>query len=386
MDTVKINPKGTKRVRFGHPWVFKSDTIAPLPKDAGIVKVQDHRGRYIADALFSPRSQITLRVVRNGYYGTLGGVDEALISNRIADALKRKCSLYKITNAIRVLFAESDLLPSVIIDRYDSHWVVQTLSAGADLLKEMIFKVIEKEYTPQAVIERNDAPVRKLEGLGEISRMVMGKDPKVEIKEGSQVFIVDTMKGQKTGAFLDQRQNRIAIKEFSAGRALDCFSYQGWFACHMAAAADHVKAVDISTAAVDFVKLNAKKNGHSNIEAVEANVFDLLHDMRDETFDLIHLDPPAFVKSRSSLSDGIRGYKEINLRAMKMLKKGGYLMTSSCSQHLSRDEFIAMLHAAGTDAGRSFQIVRQGSQDIDHPVLLSFPESEYLKTIVLRVL
>lgn len=386
MNKVQINAKGAKRVLFGHPWVFKSDLIGTLPKEPQIVSVIDHRGKHIADAFFSPRSQISIRIIQTEAFGGLKPVDDSFWKNKVISACEKRKELAKISNAVRLIHGEADGIPSVIVDKYNDIIVVQSLSAGAETIKETIFKILKDESSPKAIVERNDVTVRKLEGLEEKAGFFFGSNPKTEIFEGTQKFIVDTVEGQKTGAFLDQRSNRLIINQWSKGETLDCFSYQGWFACHMASKAKSVISIDSSELAVEYVDKNATLNGHKNIESLKANVFEYLRDNKDQRFDFIHLDPPAFVKSRTKLVDGIRGYKEINLRAMKMLKPGGYLMTSSCSQHLSREEFIAMLHASAVDAGRNFHIVYQGSQDIDHPILLSFPESEYLKTIVLRMI
>jgi 23S rRNA (cytosine1962-C5)-methyltransferase len=290
--------------------------------------------------------------------------------------------------AYRLVYGESDLLPSLIIDRFNDCFVIQTLSQGMDALKQVWIDLLVERYGPRAVIERNEARVRDLEGLARTAGVVYGPDPgEFVIEEGGVRFIVNLLEGQKTGAFLDQRENRIAAEGYAQGRAMDCFTFQGGFALHLARGADHVIAVDSSGPAIAQAKRNSELNEARNVEFIEANVFDLLREMEQarERFDIINLDPPAFAKSRSAIEAATRGYKEINLRAMKLLKPGGTLITSTCSYHMSEDAFLNCINDAASDANRSAQIIEKRMQSRDHPVLVSMPETYYLKCLILRI-
>ncbi len=292
------------------------------------------------------------------------------------------------TTAYRLVYGESDLLPSLIVDRYNDCFVIQTLSQGMETLKQMWIDLLAERYNPRAIVERNEARVRDLEGLPRVSGVIYGSDPgELVIEESGVRLAINLTEGQKTGAFLDQRENRIAAGSYARGRALDCFTYQGAFALHMARRGERVLAVDISAPAIAQAKVNAKVNALSNIELIEANVFDFLREMEQagERFDVINLDPPAFAKNRASIEAAARGYKEINLRAIKMLKPGGTLITSTCSYHMSEDAFLNVLAGAAADAGRSAQIIEKRTQARDHPVLISMPETYYLKCIILSV-
>lgn len=341
-----------------------------------------HKGQVLGHAFFSPHSQISLRWLSS----TAEPVTEALYRMRMERALARRQSLNATTDAYRAVFGESDGLPSIIVDRYNDIAVVQTLSAGAETVKELLFALIMELLPVQSLVERNDVPVRGLEQLPQIKRVVNGTKSATEIHDTTLTFLVDCMEGQKTGAFLDHRAARRRMAQLSKGRVLDCFSYEGWGACYMAAAADEVIAVEVSEQACGRIRANVERNGLSNVDVRTENVFDFLKscDERGEKFDLIHLDPPAFIKSRKRLPTGIRGYKEINLRAMRCLNPGGVLMTSSCSHHLTPVIMQEMLSDAAMDTGRDFILREQVGQDIDHPILLNFPESQYLKGFVLE--
>lgn len=290
--------------------------------------------------------------------------------------------------AYRLVYGESDLLPSLIIDRFEDCFVIQTLSQGMDALKQMWVDLLAERYNPRAVVERNEARVRELEGLPRKAGVIYGADPgRLLIREGDVRFEVSLTEGQKTGAFLDQRENRLVAATYARGRALDCFTFQGGFALHLARAADSVLAVDSSGAALASARRNGELNGAANVEFREANVFDLLHEMEQagEKFDVINLDPPAFAKNRASIEGAVRGYKEINLRAMKMLVEGGTLITSTCSHHMSEDGFLNVIAAAAADAGRPARILEKRTQSRDHPILVSMPETYYLKCVILQV-
>jgi len=308
--------------------------------------------------------------------------------SRLISAEQLRDRVVRDSTAYRLVYGESDLLPSLIIDRYNDCFAIQTLSQGMDALKQMWIELLVERYGPRAIVERNEARVRDLEGLPRTAGIVYGSDPGELIVEESGVRLdINLVEGQKTGAFLDQRENRIAARAFARGRALDCFTYQGAFALHLAREAEQVIGVDVSASAITQAKRNAELNGASNIEFLEANVFDLLREMEQagKRFDLINLDPPAFAKNRASIEAAARGYKEINLRAMKMLTVGGTLITSTCSYHMSEESFLNVLAGAAADAGRSVQLMEKRTQSRDHPVLLSMPETYYLKCMILRI-
>ena len=383
--TVTITKGGAERVRARHCWVYRSDVADHRGARGGeIVRVEDPRGRVLGCALYSSRSQIALRIVAFEDVD----INRDFWLSRLASAERLRKQVVCETTAYRLVYGESDLLPSLIVDRYNDCFVIQTLSQGMEALKQLWSELLVERYSLRAIVERNEGRVRDLEGLPRVSGVVHGSDPgELIIEESGVRLAVNLVEGQKTGAFLDQRENRIAAGAYARGRALDCFTYQGAFAIHMARRAERVIAVDISAPAIAQGKRNAELNGASNIEFIEANVFDFLREMEQagERFDVINLDPPAFAKNRASIEAAARGYKEINLRAMKMLAPGGALITSTCSYHMSEDAFLNVLADAASDAGRSVQIIEKRTQACDHPVLISMPETYYLKCMVLRV-
>ncbi|HWP42046.1 MAG TPA: class I SAM-dependent rRNA methyltransferase [Blastocatellia bacterium] len=383
--TVTINRRGADRVRARHCWVYRSDVSdsgGAIPGE--IVLVKDAQDSTAGRALYSSRSQIALRFVSFDDRP----VDRRFWEERLASAERLRSEVVRNSTAFRLVYGESDLMPSLIIDRFNDCLVIQTLSQGMDSLKSMWVELLAERYAPRAIIERNEARVRDLEGLPRVSGVIYGSDPgEIVIEEEGVLTAVNLLGGQKTGAFLDQRENRIAVRDYARGHALDCFTYHGGFALHMARRAEQVIAVDVSAAAIAQARRNATLNSAGNIEFIEANVFDLLREleMAGERFDLINLDPPAFAKNRAAVEAAARGYKEINLRAMKMLKPGGTLVTSTCSYHMSEDAFLNVLAGAASDAGRSAQIIEKRTQSRDHPVLVSMPETYYLKCIILRI-
>lgn len=383
--TITITRRGADRVRARHCWIYRSDLTGQNSAEPGeVVRVIDAHGRALGAALYSSHSQIALRMV---------SFDEAEINrgfwlSRLDSAKRLRDQIVHDATAFRLVYSESDLLPSLIIDRYNDCFVIQTLSQGMDALKQIWIELLVEQYHPSCIIERNEARVRDLEGLPRVTQVVYGMDPgEIVIEEAGVRMAVNLVEGQKTGAFLDQRENRIAARSYARGRALDAFTYQGAFALHLARGAEQVIAVDSSVPAIVAARSNAELNGGDNIEFIEANVFDLLREMEQEgeRFDVINLDPPAFAKNRGSIEGAIRGYKEINLRAMKMLVPGGTLVTSSCSYHMSQDAFLNVLADAAADAGRSVQLIEKRTQSRDHPVLISMPETHYLKCMILRV-
>lgn len=383
--TVTITKSGAQRVHARHSWIYRSDLADYSGAQPGeIVSVVDWKGRVSGCALYSSRSQIALRMI---------AFDDVEINrdfwvSRLLSAERLRERVVRDTTAYRLVYGESDLLPSLIVDRYNDCFVIQTLSQGMDALKQMWVELLAERYSPSVIIERNEARVRDLEGLPRATGVVYGSDPGEFVIEESGVRLsVNLVEGQKTGSFLDQRENRIAAWGYARGRALDCFTYQGAFALHLARKAEHVVAVDVSAPAIAHARRNAELNGTTNIEFIEANAFDLLREMEQagERFDVINLDPPAFAKNRASIEGATRGYKEINLRAMKMLALGGTLITSTCSYHMSEESFLNVLAGAAADAGRSVQLIEKRTQASDHPVLISMPETYYLKCMILRV-
>jgi 23S rRNA (cytosine1962-C5)-methyltransferase len=380
---VRVSARGAARIRALHPWVFRDDvvTASGLPNGA-IVRVLTTPGKPIGFAFLSSRSKIALRVLAT----TDGLPDRDHWSARVAEARAFRERVVRDTDAHRVLFAESDDVPGLVVDRYGAHLVVQALTAGAAQVLDMVLDALAEAAPFESVLARNDSAVRELEGLPrEVTQLRGRTPPEIEVREGAVVYVVDPWTGQKTGAFLDQRENRIGAAAYARGRVLDAFSYHGSFGLHAAAAADSVEMVDSSQPALARARTNAERNGFRNVTTREANVFDDLRERarRGERFDTIYLDPPAFAKSRADLPAARRGYKEINLRALQLLAPGGMLVTSSCSYNLSEGDWTALVEAAAADAQRVVRVVERRSQARDHPVRLGFPESRYLKCLIL---
>jgi 23S rRNA (cytosine1962-C5)-methyltransferase len=388
MKTAKVSKRGADRVRQGHLWIYQSDVVDVDVEGGSIVTVKDERGNFIGKALFSDRSQIALRFLTQSNEE----IDREWWRRRITDAANRR-HIPTDTNAYRLIYSEGDLLPSLIVDRYDNVLVVQTLSQGTDAIKSLLIEILIEEFNPRAVIERNDARVRELEGLPLISGTVYGEAPEeLEILQHGLRFRVEPLGGQKTGSFLDQRENRLAARAAAQTtnktRALDCFTFNGAFALHLAQVCANVIGIDISADAVAAAQRNAELNNFDNVEFRGANVFDALREMEavGERFDVIVLDPPAFAKNRASLKAAIRGYKEINLRALKLLNTSGVLVTCTCSYHVSEELFLEILAQAAIDARRRLQIMEKRMQATDHPVLSGMPETYYLKCVIAKVI
>ena len=376
------------RVDSGHPWLFRSDiervTGNPAPGDAVDVCALD--GRYLGRGFFNPNSQIAIRMLTRWEEPITRSFFERRI--RQAWAYRKKVAD---PDSCRVIFAESDFLPGLIVDKFADVLVVQTLSLGMDRMKGTIVSLLEEIIGPRGIYERNDVPVRELEGLPQQTGFLSAPfDPLVEMKENGIRFLVDVAEGQKTGFFLDQKENRAALAPLVPGmRVLDCFSHTGSFALHAAHyGASHVTGVDISDHAVACARRNAERNGYQDrVAFVEANAFDYLRaasDRKDE-FDVVILDPPAFTKTRQAVEGAVRGYKEINLRALKIVKPGGFLISCSCSHHVSQDLFLKTIHDAATDAHRQVRLVEYRSQAKDHPILLASAETQYIKCVILHV-
>jgi 23S rRNA (cytosine1962-C5)-methyltransferase len=383
MPSVVISARGEERVRAGHPWIYRSD-VADVHADAGdIVEVIGPRRRRIGSALFSDRSQISLRML------TIGEkmADESLLRTRIAAAIRFRESLALDATAYRVVHGEADLLPSLVVDRYGDHLAVQALSQGMDRLLPAITSILVDLLKPAGILARNDPKVRALEGLEQTVDVLHGDVPQaVVVREGPIEYDVDMRKGQKTGLFLDQRENREAAARYARGRLLDCFSYHGGFALRLARTCPEAEAVDISADAVERIRANAARNGVPHLKAREVNVFDELRRLERSgaRYDTIVLDPPAFAKNKASIPNAMAGYKEINLRAMRLLNPGGYLVTCSCSYNVNEEMFAEVIHQASIDSHTPVAIVEKRSQGRDHPVLVGVPETYYLKCFILR--
>jgi 23S rRNA (cytosine1962-C5)-methyltransferase len=384
METVKVNKRGADRVRTGHLWIYRSDVVDVASQAGSIVRVTDERGNFVGQALFSDASQIALRFLTQ----SSEEIDRSWWRQKIVDAAGRR-NISPETNAYRLIYSEGDLLPSLIVDRYDDVFVLQTLSQGTNALKPLLTEILIEEFGPRAVIERNDARVRELEGLPLVAGTIYGNAPEeLEILQHGLRFYVEPLSGQKTGSFLDQRENRLAARAAAQTtnkrRALDCFTFNGAFALHLASVCENVIGIDISGDAVLAARRNAQLNTMGNVEFRELNVFDALREMESagERFDVIVLDPPAFAKNRASLKSAIRGYKEINLRALKLLNAGGVLVTCTCSYHVSEELFLEIIGAAAIDAHRRVQIIEKRTQSSDHPVLVGMPETYYLKCVI----
>lgn len=383
--TVKVTARGAERWKQGHPWIYRSDVAEEPEKKPGIVHVTDRKGKFLGQALYSPSSEIRVRLLTRG----IEPIDATWWTKHIGDAAERRAGIS--ATAWRAVHAEGDGLPSLVIDKYGPYIVAQLLSAGLESARADVVAAIREVFGPEGILLRNDAGVRKHEGLASEVVLAVGEVPEVvEVVEDGVKYLAAPWSGQKTGAFLDQRENRIMIAQHTkvGGRALDLFTYHGSFALHLARKAKEVIAVDQSTEALARGAENARLNGISNIAWREANTFDLLRELerRREQFDTIVLDPPAFAKTKANLERAVAGYKEINLRAMKILAPGGSLFTSSCSFHVSRDVFHAMLADAARDSGRRLQFLAATGAASDHPELLNVPETTYLKGVLLRAL
>ena len=380
---VVVSRKGESRILRGHPWVFRSDVTKDTGAGPGaIVRVEGPRGRRLGFAFHSTSSEIRLRVIERGET-----LPDSFLRDRIERALSWRETVAPGAEAYRLVHGEGDGLPSLVVDRYGDYLAVQTLSQGTERLKDEIVRALVDRLNPKGIVERNDPKVRRLEGLEARVSVLHGSVPElVEVREGDVVFGVDVQKGQKTGLFLDQRENHLAARVYARGRVLDAFTYDGGFALHVARQAEEVLAVDLSADSLERVRRNAERNRLANVTVRDANVFDLLRSFDDagERFDAVILDPPAFAKSRDAVEKAWRGYKEINLRALKILRPGGCLITCSCSYHVHEDDFEAIVADAAADAGVTAIVVEKRRQARDHPVVLGVPETYYLKCLVVR--
>jgi 23S rRNA (cytosine1962-C5)-methyltransferase len=384
MPKAIVNGKGAKRIRNGHLWIYRSDVVRAEANGGEVVSVFDESEKFIGKAFFSDRSEITLR-----FFTTKDEqINKEFWTKKLLEAASRRKNIAH-TNAFRVINSEGDLIPSLIIDNYDGNFVIQTLSQSTEKLKDTFVEILRENFDVKSIVERNDVKVRELEGL-ELSKNVLFGEPddEIVIEQDGIKFYVSLLKGQKTGSFLDQRENRFAARKYAFGKALDCFTFNGGFALNMSETCESVTAIDISVEAVKLGKRNAELNGIKNVKFTTANVLDKLREfeIRGEKFDTIVLDPPAFVKSRSAINSAIRGYKEINLRALKLLNPNGILITCSCSFHFSEEMFLEVLSESAMQTRKRLYLIEKRLQPIDHPILLGMPESYYLKCFVLRVM
>jgi 23S rRNA (cytosine1962-C5)-methyltransferase len=379
---VVLTARGARRARGLHPWVYAGDIAARHARSGDAVTVLDPQKRLLGTAFFNDESQISLRFVDRGEVT----VDRAFWKSRLEAAVAHRQTLNIDGDAYRLVHAEADRLPGLVVDRYGDCLVVQFLSATTERCRDEIVECLVELESPRAIVARNDSRTRKLEGLPLESGILHGRPPELQaIRDGDVRMEVDLLGGQKTGLFLDQRENRAAARRYARGRMLDCFSYNGAFALQLAPGCDEVIAADMSKDAVRLIERNARLND-VELDARQVNVFDHLRELQDraERFDTIVLDPPAFAKNKGTIAKALRGYKDINLRAMKLLRPGGCLITASCSYHVGDQAFLEVVTEAASDVKAEMTLLERRGQSRDHPVRLGMPESGYLKCLILR--
>ncbi len=386
MHTVRISKKGAGRVASGHPWIFSSDVTERGEAQPGdVVSVVDPAGRTLGAAHYSSTSQITLRLLSD----RVEPIDRSFLVRRIASAEAHRKRIVRDSDAYRLIHGEGDQLPGLVIDRYGDFFTIQTLDQGMDRAKDDIVSCLQELFSPRGIVERNDVAVRKHESLPLTAGILFGEIPeRVDIRMNGMNLQCDLLKGQKTGVFLDQRENYAAAARYAHGEALDCFTSTGGFALHIAKQCQSVEAVDSSETALKTAAANRDANGIGNVEFREADVFELLagYSSARRQFNTVVLDPPAFAKSRHHLEPALRAYKEINLKALRLLPAGGILITCSCSHHMSEATFFEVVADASLDAGRKLRVLERRTQSQDHPILLTVPETLYLKCLILEVI
>ncbi|MCI0569605.1 MAG: class I SAM-dependent rRNA methyltransferase [Myxococcaceae bacterium] len=386
MPEVALVRRGSDRWNAGHPWIYQADLDGDPGLQGGeVVRVVDGRGWLLGKAFYSRASKIALRAV------TLEdeAIDEDFFRRRLAEADDLRRRALPGERSYRVVHGEADGLPGLVVDRYGDYLSVQFLVPATEQRKELLTRLLVERLSPKAVVNRSDAAVRKLEGLPQEKGLLFGELPEsVHYEEGLVRLKVDLLGGQKTGTFLDQRENHVVAAQYASGEALDCFSYVGGFALQLATRAKRVTAVEISDAAAEQIRQNAALNRMDNVDVVVANAFDFLRDAVDEgrRFDTVVLDPPSFAKTKDAVEGALRGYKEINLRALQLLRPGGFLITASCTYHVDEARFEDMLESAAVDAKRRVQIIEKRGAGRDHPVLMRLRETRYLKCYILRAL
>lgn len=384
-DSVVIGSRGVERLRSGHLWVYQSDVRSASASPGAVVRLCDERGRFQGRAFYSDKSQIAIRLLTREDVP----VDREFFAARIRRAAAYRELIVQNSEAFRLIYSEADLLPSLIVDRYGEYLAIQTLSQGTERHKDSLVQALVDIYSPKGIVERNDPRVRLLEGLDQRTSVLYGNVPsEVLASENGITFAYDLQKGQKTGSFLDQRENHWAARRYASGDVLDCFSYHGGFALSVAARCERVEAVEMAPAAIEVARRNQALNGISNVQWREGNTFDILkqYDEAGRRFRMVILDPPAFAKNRDSIAAAQRGYKELNLRALKLLDPGGFLVTCSCSYHVSEALFLQIIADAAVDARRNVAVCERRTQAQDHPILLTMSETHYLKCLILSVL
>jgi len=378
-----VNRKAADRAASGHPWIFASDVVdrgEAAPGDA--VRVLDPKSKFLGVAHYSSTSQITLRLLST----RPEIIDRMFFRDRLAAALAHRERVFQDSDAYRLVFSEGDLLPGLIVDRYGPYVALQSLNQGMDRARDIIVDCLQELLQPAGILARNDASVRKLEGLPLEVVTLAGEIPtRVQIRMNGLQLEADLLHGQKTGVYLDQRENYLAVRRWARGRVLDCFTSSGGFALHAAAQAESVEGVDSSVGALEVAQANAQANGIANVHFRQADVFEFLSGI-ERRYSMVVLDPPAFAKSRRAVEDAARGYKDINFRALRLLDSGGVLVTCSCSHHMSEGAFYEVVAQAALDAGKALRVLERRTQASDHPILLTVPETMYLKCLVLEVL
>ena len=384
MGRLLLTSKGLSWFKKGHPWIFRTDLEKIQDASPGdVVALETKNGRSLAQGFYSDRSKIAFRLISRDK----DPINAQFWKKRVLTAFRYRQAVVQLTNAYRLIYGESDGIPSLIVDRYADHFVLQTLAQGTENLLSLFTEIFLELFQPTSVLVRNDVTVRDLEGLPREKKVVFGECPKeAQVFEGEIQYLVDLWTGQKTGAYLDQRENRLLAARLLRGRILDAFCYQGLFGLHAAPKATRVIGIDSSQEAIERAKENALRNSLSNTEFFRENVFDFLKAAveKKQHYDGIILDPPAFAKSKENVGGATRGYKELNLRAIRLLNPGGILVTSSCSYNLSESKFLEILRDCEKDSGATLRIIERRGQSADHPVLLSFPESFYLKCLFLQ--
>ena len=383
---VRVNGKASNRVHSGHPWVFVSDLIETGSAVAGdVVRVVDPKGRTLGMAHYSSTSQIALRLLSR----RAEPIDEAFLVSRMEAALALRKQVVQDSDAYRLIHAEGDLLPGIIIDRYGDWLVAQFLDQGMDRMTDQVVAALSSVVSPKGIVARNDVPSRAKEGLPQESKVLFGDlPPLLEFSMNQLRWRADLMSGQKTGVFLDQRENYVAAARYAHGRALDCFGGTGGFAMHLSRKCESVDVVDSSAASLQTAKENASLNGLTNLQFHNANALEYLPGLVNgrRKFETVIVDPPAFTKSRSAKEGAMRGYKDINLRALRLLDAGGILVSCSCSHHVTEADLLGVIAEAALDTNRQLRILERRTQSQDHPILLTVPETHYLKCLIFQVL
>ncbi len=386
LPAVRVNRKAAGRVASGHLWIFSSDLISrgqAQPGDA--VRVVDPKGRNLGVAHYSSSSQIALRLLST----RVEPIGLEFVRRRLTSAFEYRQRIVENSNAYRVVHAEGDLLPGLIVDRYADYLSIQLLDQGMDRIVGEITAALTELFQPKGIVARNDAASRAKENLPQEITTLHGEVPElVEIQTNGLTMFADLVKGQKTGVFLDQRENYLAVRRYARGRALDCFTGTGGFALHLSPACESVEAVDSSAPALAALEANTKQNGICNVEGRRADVLEYLPSLVSarRTFDTVVIDPPAFTKTRAAVEGAARGYKEVNLRALRLLEAGGVLVSCSCSHHMSEAHLLEVIAAASLDCGRRLRVLERRTQAQDHPILLTVPETHYLKCLVFEVI